>query len=138
MLLLVFWEIEGECEWGREIKMYDKYVLIFKDPINIIFAGVMLFLFIWYRKRHAYSQLLPSILVGIGILGTFTGIFIGLINFNVADIKGSVPQLLEGLKIAFFTSIIGLTLSAWIKVKDAIEKWNFRDYVLNKRKCFYP
>lgn len=96
------------------------YVII--NPINFIFAVVMFFLFIWYRKRHAYSQLLPSILVGIGILGTFTGIFIGLINFNVAEIERSVPKLLEGLKIAFFTSIVGLTLSAWIKVKDAIGK----------------
>lgn len=96
------------------------YVII--NPINFIFAVVMLFLFIWYRKRHAYSQLVPSILVGIGILGTFTGIFIGLLDFNVDNIRGSVPQLLKGLKIAFFTSIVGLTLSAWIKVKDAIEK----------------
>ena len=132
--------------------MYDNYALTFIqdlptlktflyviiNPINFIFAVVMIFLFVKYRNRHASSQLLPSILVGVGILGTFTGVFIGLINFNVADIKGSVPQLLEGLKIAFFTSIIGLTLSAWIKVKDAIEKWNLRDYVLNKRKCFYP
>ena len=91
------------------------------NPINLIFAVVMLFLFIRYRNRPASSQLLPAILVGIGILGTFTGIFIGLLNFNVGDIKGSVPQLLEGLKIAFFTSIIGLVLSAWIKVKSAIQ-----------------
>jgi len=121
--------------------MNDKYTLTFIqslptlktflhvifNPINFIFAVVMLFLFIKYRNRHAYSQLLPSILVGIGILGTFTGIFIGLINFDVDKIKKSVPQLLEGLKIAFFTSIIGLILSAWIKVKHAIQKMKVDD-----------
>ena len=123
--------------------MNDKYILTFIqnlptletflyvifNPINFIFAVVMLFLFIRYRNRPASSQLLPSILVGIGILGTFTGIFIGLINFDVDKIKESVPQLLEGLKIAFFTSIIGLILSAWIKVKHAIQRMKIDDTI---------
>jgi hypothetical protein len=111
----------------QDLPFLKKFLDVIFDPINFIFAVVMLFLFIWYRKRHAYSQLVPSILVGIGILGTFTGIFIGLLEFNVDDIPGSVPRLLKGLKIAFFTSIVGLTLSAWIKVKDAIKKMKVDD-----------
>jgi hypothetical protein len=105
----------------------ETFLYVIFNPINFIFAVVMLFLFIRYRNRPASSQLLPSILVGIGILGTFTGIFIGLISFDVDKIKESVPQLLEGLKIAFFTSIIGLILSAWIKVKYAIQKMKSDD-----------
>ena len=45
----------------------------------------------------------------LGILGTFTGILIGLLNFNVDEIDKSVPDLLEGLKIAFATSIVGIS-----------------------------
>jgi len=54
------------------------------------------------------AAIAPSLLTTLGILGTFTGIFIGLIDFDVATITKSVPTLLEGLKIAFGTSILGL------------------------------
>lgn len=47
-------------------------------------------------------------MTSLGILGTFTGIFVGLLDFNIANINQSVPNLLNGLKIAFGTSILGL------------------------------
>ena len=50
----------------------------------------------------------PGILTSLGILGTFTGIFVGLIEFKIESINSSVSQLLEGLKVAFGTSILGL------------------------------
>ena len=50
----------------------------------------------------------PSILTSLGILGTFTGIFVGLLDFDIRTINKSVPLLLEGLKVAFGTSILGL------------------------------
>ncbi|RLA73712.1 MAG: hypothetical protein DRG78_22085 [Epsilonproteobacteria bacterium] len=52
-----------------------------------------------------------SIIVSIGVLGTFTGIIIGLWHFDTTSIKDSVPQLLEGLKTAFITSVAGMFLS---------------------------
>jgi hypothetical protein len=85
----------------------------------------MLFLFIKYKKKDASVHQLPSILVAIGILGTFTGIFIGLLNFDVNQIDTSLPHLLSGLKTAFFTSILGLILSSWIKVNSAIQQMNW-------------
>ena len=92
------------------------------NPINIIFAALMFFLFFRYKKKDTSFQELPPILVAIGILGTFTGIFISLLNFNVDDIEKSIPQLLSGLKTAFFTSVLGLILSTWIKARFAIKK----------------
>lgn len=50
----------------------------------------------------------PSMLTSLGILGTFTGIFYGLIEFDLDSINSSIHQLLEGLKVAFGTSILGL------------------------------
>ena len=44
----------------------------------------------------------------LGVLGTFIGIAFGLRNFDVSDIDASVPSLLEGLKVAFGTSIVGM------------------------------
>ncbi|TYC49381.1 hypothetical protein FMN50_25375 [Rhodobacterales bacterium] len=62
------------------------------------------------------SAVVPNILTTLGILGTFLGIAIGLLNFDVSNIDGSVPELLAGLKIAFLTSIFGITASLLLKI----------------------
>ena len=89
------------------------------NPINIIFFLFMTQQFITellsYSSKKDYSDR-KSIIVSIGIFGTFLGIFIGLINFNTFDIKGSVPELLNGLKIAFFTSVMGMGYSVVLSV----------------------
>lgn len=51
----------------------------------------------------------------LGILGTFGGIFLGLMGFDVQDIPGSVPRLLDGLKTAFLTSIAGMVAALVLK-----------------------
>ncbi len=56
----------------------------------------------------AFSQHGTTLCTTLGVLGTFTGIFLGLLQFDVAEIDASVPELLAGLKIAFSTSIVGL------------------------------
>lgn len=62
------------------------------------------------------SGMAPNILTTLGILGTFTGIFIGLLDFDVQQINKSVPALLKGLKIAFGTSILGLASALIFRV----------------------
>ena len=53
-------------------------------------------------------------------LGTFGGIMYGLWIFNVEQIDLSIPQLLEGLKTAFLTSIAGMLASLLLKLTPAI------------------
>jgi hypothetical protein len=55
-----------------------------------------------------FLRITPNSLATVGILGTFIGILIGLIDFDVTRIDDSVPGLLAGLKIAFTTSIAGI------------------------------
>ena len=62
----------------------------------------------------------PSILTSVGIFGTFLGIALGLMNFNAADVEASVPQLIEGLKTAFWSSIAGLLGSMTIKMRHVL------------------
>lgn len=50
----------------------------------------------------------PGLMTTLGVLGTFTGILIGLLDFDVTDIDASVPLLLAGMRVAFATSVIGL------------------------------
>ena len=59
-------------------------------------------------KAARFARTTPSILVSIGIFGTFLGIFLALLDFDVDNINESIPALLEGLKFAFATSIEGL------------------------------
>ena len=58
----------------------------------------------------------PSILTTVGILGTFVGIYIGLNDFNIANIDASIPILLKGLKVAFTTSIVGIMGAVILKM----------------------
>lgn len=44
----------------------------------------------------------------LGVLGTFVGITFGLLFFDTYDLEKSVPALLDGMKSAFFTSIVGM------------------------------
>ena len=63
---------------------------------------VLFFQSLFAKKHHSQT------IFTLGILGTFVGISLGLYNFNPEDIDGSIPQLLSGLKTAFFTSILGM------------------------------
>lgn len=51
-----------------------------------------------------------------GILLTFYGIWIGLLGFDTTDIAGSIPNLLDGLKTAFSSSLVGLSTSLLINL----------------------
>tara|TARA_B100000519_G_C14253480_1_gene443745 strand:+ start:219 stop:953 length:735 start_codon:yes stop_codon:yes gene_type:complete len=51
-----------------------------------------------------------------GILLTFYGIWIGLAAFDTTDIGASIPLLLDGLKTAFGSSLVGLGTSLLINL----------------------
>lgn len=86
--------------------------------INIFFTILMLGLAyadIKTTKSPAHRDF-KSIILTIGVLGTFVGIFVGLLDFDINSMENSIPPLLDGLKIAFYTSIVGMTLSVLISV----------------------
>lgn len=94
--------------------------IIFIQPIYaqiIYFFMIFWMLFsIWYiyLKQNVntyFIDAIPSVFTTAGVVGTFVGIFFGLQDFDVGNIKGSIPMLLEGLKTAFLTSIVGIGLS---------------------------
>ena len=62
----------------------------------------------------------PTSLTTLGLLGTFMGILIGLAGFDVNDIDGSVPKLLDGMKIAFGTSVAGIISAIAFKLVAAV------------------
>lgn len=73
-------------------------------------------IFFWKKKgelqeRRRTMDLFPTFLSTLGVLGTFWGITIGLSEFDTKNLEGSIPVLLEGLKTAFCTSLLGMISS---------------------------
>lgn len=77
------------------------------------FISIILIFRKWKGKKvyHYVYESIPSLFTTLGIFGTFLGIYAGLQNFDVKDINNSIPTLLEGMKTAFLTSILGIFLS---------------------------
>lgn len=63
---------------------------------------------------------IPTVFSTLGVFGTFIGITIALFGFNVNDIDSSIPELLNGLKVAFLSSILGIAFS-----------WGFQQFFIS-------
>jgi chromosome segregation ATPase len=88
-------------------------IIFFYAIGGIVAAGLLARILL--GRSNKLIALLPNMAVSLGILGTFLGIYLGLLDFDVTDISGSVPELLEGLKTAFSTSIAGMIASIVLK-----------------------
>lgn len=110
----------GVCKTTQEKETSSiKDVLL--DPINITFVFIIFVLAFLDVKT---GKDLKSQIVSVGVLGTFVGIFIGLQGFDPADIVNSVNEILVGLKTAFFTSIVGMSVSTILSVFQEFLKSN--------------
>ncbi|WP_424409572.1 MotA/TolQ/ExbB proton channel family protein [Pasteurella sp. PK-2025] len=91
--------------------------------IGIFILAILFFTFV-YPKKHSrlfsfatnFVDYSPVLLTSVGILGTFTGIVAGLLNFDITNIDSSISALLGGMKTAFLSSVIGVGLSIVLKI----------------------
>lgn len=93
----------------------------FFTPLTLICIGIILLVFLFLllfikrvsvnntliEKRRLINQF-PSLISTLGVLFTFIGITVGLVGFDTSDLDTSIPLLLDGLKTAFVTSIMGM------------------------------
>jgi len=100
------------------------FASLIKDTPNITLFLVGFILVLSVLLHTMYSQKVvnqgPTLLTTIGIFSTFLGIALGLLNFNADDVQGSVPALLEGMKTAFFASVVGVGAALTIKFRSFI------------------
>ena len=64
--------------------------------------------------RKNMMNMVPGVMTGLGILGTFIGLSIGLQHFSTGSAKQiseSISPLMSGIKVAFHTSIYGMIFS---------------------------
>lgn len=74
----------------------------------IIFVFGLSLFFAYKGNARRFTQYTSGLLTSLGILGTFTGIVIGLLDFDPKHIDQSIELLLNGLKTAFITSLVGM------------------------------
>lgn len=82
--------------------------------ITNLFLGIIFIVFLMsiffavFGIGRKFTRYTSALLTSLGILGTFIGIVIGLLDFDPQDIDGSIELLLSGLKTAFITSLAGM------------------------------
>ncbi|WP_372880092.1 hypothetical protein [Psychromonas sp.] len=86
---------------------------------TLTISAIIILLLIYFLMRPTLRNVItaPSILTGFGIFGTFLGITIGLMDFNANNIVGSVPIFLSGIKLAFWSSVVGILASLIHKLR---------------------
>lgn len=93
-----------------------------------------------YEELDYFCRILPNLLLVFGLFGTFLGITINLTSLsatinqtNVSDINSIVTELekpLQGMSIAFTTSLIALIFSAILTVFNSIKNTSIAKYRL--------
>lgn len=108
------------------------YESIINTPVALTFClvilcvfsiGVILLFFIrltGIRYGARLITVIPNTLTTLGVLGTFTGILLGLLDFDVDKIDESIPKLLGGLTVAFSTSIAGMFSALVFRMLDVL------------------
>ncbi|MDE0020365.1 MAG: hypothetical protein OXT69_03115 [Candidatus Poribacteria bacterium] len=81
---------------------------------SALIVVVSIVLAILLRKKPNRASI-PNFATVLGILGTFGGILYGLWGFDVRDINGSIPGLLDGLRTAFITSVTGISTAVLLR-----------------------
>ena len=77
--------------------------------------------FFFFRFTPVVVANAPAVLTSLGIFATFVGVASGLSAFDIDDVQGSIPALLDGLKSSFWSSIVGIGGAVLIKLKHLIK-----------------
>ncbi len=75
--------------------------------------------YLWLNKTwYTHTNTAASIVTIFGVFGTFLGIVIGLDGFQAAPdkIQESIKELLKGLRLAFWTSLVGIGSALGLKI----------------------
>lgn len=89
------------------------------EKITFIFSLVIVVLFLYdlfsyYKQSGKNHKDFKNSMVSLGIIGTFLGIYLGLRDINLETseaLEEGIPGVIDGLKGAFRTSIVGLGAS---------------------------
>jgi len=94
-----------------------------EDPLHLI-----------HQKEWEYIgfRRIPGILTGLGILGTFSGIVMGLHSFEIQQSitqTNSINNLISGMQTAFYSSIFGISSSIVFQFISAFYENNINEVI---------
>ena len=97
---------------------------IFDDPVTtaVIVLNIGLLIFFLVRFDRFAVAHGGEILTTVGIFGCFLGIAIALLKFDTGNVLSSVPQLLSGVKTAFWASVSGVFGALVIRLVHRVRK----------------
>ena len=104
-------KVQGQRESGQVLSDIEDYI---NDDVLAL------------RSWQNVMQQIPGTLTGLGILGTFIGLIIGIQGIGFSTVNAalsSVQTLLAGIQVAFYTSIAGVILSLLFNMMYRIA-WN--------------
>lgn len=100
------------------------------------------------KRLVKFVAFTPSLLTTLGVIGTFCGILLGLLEFNTEAIDSSIQNLLDGVKISFTTSIMGMVTSVGFRVvtiifdksasSDVVTPADIRDAINQLKEAIQP
>ena len=103
---------------------YNKIEIVYKtDEASFFFSEERL---LEQHLNLRFWNSVPTLLVGLGILGTFVGLvwglrsFSGIDEFTSAEMEKAIKELLPGVSTAFVTSVWGMFASLLF---NGLEKW---------------
>ncbi len=83
----------------------------------ILITTLIIFVVHEFGYRRKQVQLASSLVLSLGILGTFIGISIALFYFDTkTEIKDSIGYFIDALRLAFITSVIGIAANLFIRI----------------------
>ena len=88
-------------------------ILICMDIVGYVFYNKPFYKKLKEDPTQDFDE--PQAIASLGVLGTFIGISYSLLQFNSGDIEASVPALLDGMRTAFATSVVGMIWSMSMK-----------------------
>lgn len=108
-------------EYREKLRTQNETGQLFSDLDDFINEDVLAL-----RSWQTVMLQVPGTLTGIGILGTFLGLIMGIGSISFSTVEAalfSVQSLLNGIELAFYTSICGVILSILFNITYRIT-WN--------------
>jgi hypothetical protein len=90
--------------------------------VTVIICAIIALLGIYFQIRYSARAVTqgPALLTMLGIAGTFLGIAIGLYHFSAANVQGSIPGLIDGIRTSVWASFAGIFFAILIKIRYAL------------------
>jgi len=97
------------------LQTLNPYINIITD--FFIVSCVLLLILAIYKRR--FAEFSATLLTSFGILGIFLGFAIGLSGFDGQNLEKSLPYLMNGLKMALITGVVGIFFAFLIKLMNS-------------------